>query len=91
MANESPTNEPQCAESNLTLAVYGGNQVTKEKVRLLSVNRISENEISRQLAAICKLLLLALSRDFGIHSPGTVTIVPSESTRGVKLRIIGRD
>jgi hypothetical protein len=65
-------------------------QLSEGKVRYLYLNRYSDQEISRQLAAICQLFLLALSRDFGIHSPKDITIEPSD-TGGVKLRIIGRD
>lgn len=64
---------------------------TEDRVRYLWVDRFSEREISRQLAAVCSLLLRALARDFGVQTPGTVTIVPSENQRGVKLRISGHD
>jgi hypothetical protein len=64
---------------------------SENRVRYLCVDRFSEREISRQLAAVCNLLLRALARDFGVQTPGTVTIVPSENQRGVKLRISGHD
>ena len=72
------------------IALKLNDQLSEGKVRYLYINRYSEQEISRQLAAICQLFLLALSRDFGIHSPKDITIEPSD-TGGVKLRIIGRD
>lgn len=72
------------------IALKLNDQLSEGKVRYLYINRYSEQEISRQLAAICQLFLLALSRDFGIHSPRDITIEPSD-TGGVKLRIIGRD
>jgi len=72
------------------IALKLNDQLSEGKVHYLYLNRFSEQEISRQLAAICQLFLLALSRDFGIHSPKDITIEPSD-TGGVKLRIIGRD
>jgi hypothetical protein len=91
MANESPTHEPQRTESDLSFNANGCLQVSEGKVRYLSVDRFSERETSRQLAALCKLLILALARDFGVCSPKTISIVPSEPTWGMELRIIVRD
>jgi len=91
MANESPAHEPQRTESNLPFNEDECLQVSEGKVRYLHVDRFSEREASRQLAAVCKLLILALARDFGVHSPNSIMIVPSEPTRGVELRITQRD
>ncbi|MFX0077607.1 MAG: hypothetical protein ACFE8O_00055 [Candidatus Hermodarchaeota archaeon] len=81
---------PNPLRSAPKIALKLNDQLSEGKVHYLFINRYSEQEISRQLAAICQLFLLALSRDFGIHSPKDITIEPSD-TGGVKLRIIGRD
>ena len=91
MTNDSPAHEPQRTESNLTFNSNEELQVSEGNVRHLCVDRFSEQEISRHLAAVCHLLMLALARDFGVHAPNSITIVPSEPTRGVELRINARD
>ena len=58
---------------------------SENRVWYLWVDQFSEREISRQLAAVCNLLLHALSRDFGVQAPGTVTIVPVPGPRPVHL------
>ena len=88
MKTESAPQSPLRSEPKIALKL--NDQLSEGKVRYLYLDRYSEQEISRQLAAICQLFLLALSRDFGIHSPKDITIEPSD-TGGVKLRIIGRD
>ena len=88
MKTESATQNSLRSAPKIALKLNG--QLSEGKVRYLYINRYSEQEISRQLAAICQLFLLALSRDFGINSPKDITIEPSD-TGGVKLRIIGRD
>lgn len=88
MKTESAPQNPVRSEPKIALKLDG--QISEGKVRYMYLHRFSEQEISRQLAAICQLFLLALERDFGIHSPKDITIEPSE-TGGVKLRIIGRD
>lgn len=91
MENESSSSQTPTIESNLSI-IQGSNwQVSEEKTHLIVLDSFSQHEASRQIAAICRLLLLALARDFGVHSPETITIVPSENTRGVKLRITRRD
>ncbi|MFX1565686.1 MAG: hypothetical protein ACFFCH_06835 [Promethearchaeota archaeon] len=90
MTNETPAHEPQRSESPFSFTEEGL-QVSESKVRRLCVDRFSERESSRHLAAVCKLLILALSRDFGVPTPDSITIVPSKPARGVELRIIGRD
>ena len=91
MTNESPSHDPQQSESNFPFYADVCLQVSDGKIRYLCVDRFSEREHSRQLAAVCNQLLLALTRDFGMQTPKAITIVPSESTRGVELRILGRD
>jgi hypothetical protein len=54
------------------------------------VNRFSEREAARQLAAICQLLLEVLARDFDINSPSCIAIIP-EKLGGVEVRICGHD
>jgi hypothetical protein len=54
------------------------------------VNRFSEREAARQLAAICQLLLQVLARDFEVNSPSCIVIIP-EKLGGVEVRICGRD
>ncbi len=88
LKTESASQNPLRTPPKIALKL--NDQLSERKVRYLFINRFSEQEISRQLAAICQLFLLALSRDFGIHSPKDITIEPSD-TGGVKLRIIGRD
>ncbi len=90
MTNDTPAHEPQRTEPTLSFTEEGL-QVSESKVRHFCVDRFSEREISRHLAAVCNLLVLALARDFGVTNPDSITIVPSEPTRGVELRIIGRD
>lgn len=53
------------------------------------VNRFSEREAARQLAAICQLLLQVLARDFDVNLPGCIVIIP-EKLGGVQVRICGR-
>lgn len=53
------------------------------------VNRFSEREAARQLAAICQLLLQVLARDFDVNLPGCIVIIP-EKLGEVKVRICGR-
>jgi hypothetical protein len=60
--------------------------ISEKKTRHIHVNQFSKWEASRQLAALCHLILRVLTRDFKIHSPEIVSIMPSES-RGMKLRI----
>ncbi len=91
MANESPAHEPHSTGSNLIFLENDRISVSNGKVRYLSVSRFSEREISRQLAAVCNLLLLMLTRDFGVRSPETVTVAPSELKRGVDIIITRRD
>jgi hypothetical protein len=52
------------------------------------VNRFSEREAARQLAAICQLLLQVLARDFNVNMPGCIVIIP-EKLGGMKVRICG--
>ena len=91
MTNDTPAHESQRAESTLPFNSEEGVLVSGGKVRHLCVDRFSEREVSRHLAAVCQLLVLALARDFGVQSPSSITIVPSEPTRGVELRINTRD
>lgn len=91
MTDETPAHEPQPTESTLTFNSDEGLQVSESNIRHLCVDRFSEREISRNLAAICRLLILALARDFGVNTPNSITIVPSEPSRGVELRINTRD
>lgn len=76
MASADVVDEPVVAE-------YG---TTRQQ---LCVNRFSEQEAARQLAAICQLLLQVLARDFDVNLPGCIIIIP-EKLGGVKVRICGR-
>ncbi len=60
--------------------------ISEKSARYINVNQFSQWEASRQLAALCHLLLRVLARDFKIHLPEIVSIMPSES-RGMRLRI----
>jgi hypothetical protein len=46
--------------------------------RQLCVNRFSEREAARELAAICQLLLQVLARDFDVNLPGCIIITPKK-------------
>jgi hypothetical protein len=59
---------------------------SEENTQYIHVNQFSQREASRQLAALCRLFLRVLSRDFNIHSPEIISIMPSED-RGIRLRI----
>lgn len=58
----------------------------EENTQYIHVNQLSQWEASRQLAALCHLFLRVLARDFNIHSPEIISIMPSEE-RGIRLRI----
>lgn len=59
---------------------------SERKTRYIHADQFSKWEATRQLAALYQLFLRVLERDFKIHSPESIFIVPSES-RGIKLRI----
>ena len=61
-------------------------RISEENTRHIHVDQFSRWEASRQLAALCQLFLRVLARDFNIHSPEIVSIIPSDS-RGIRLRI----
>ena len=86
--------EEKISYSELDTSLRNGDEVEKQtaqkNISNLIVNRFSEREASRELAAICALLQRTLRRDFGIHDHRTITIVPSEKW-GVQLRITRRD
>ncbi|MFW9935469.1 MAG: hypothetical protein ACFFDU_08235 [Candidatus Thorarchaeota archaeon] len=60
--------------------------LSEEKTQYIHINQFSQWEASRQLAALCRLFLRVLARDFNIHSPESISIRPSEHG-GVRLRI----
>jgi hypothetical protein len=91
MATKYPFHEPQSKESKLGFNEWDAIQVQDEKVRILCINHFSEREASRQLAAVCNLLVRMLARDFNEPSPKAVKILPLDQTRGVELRIYRRD
>lgn len=91
MATKYPFHEPQGKESKLTFNDWEATPIQDDRVRILSLNHFSEREASRQLAAVCKLLVQMLARDFGEHTPKAVHIIPFDKTQGVELRIYRRD
>lgn len=68
----------------------GNDKTTKGKVQYIWVNRFSERETSRFLAAICDLLIQSLERDFSVKSPKTITLTTPDQG-GIRIKIYGRD
>ena len=91
MATKYPFHEPQSKESKLAFNNWETPPIQDDKVRILCLNPFSEREASRQLAAICNLLVQMLARDFGEHTPKAVKILPLDKTQGIELRIYRRD